>query len=388
MKLRYGLISSDSHGQVDKDAFTSRMSKSRWGDRIPHVTQVQEKNTGQTVDRWMVDGEIGTWYKGICNCPAVMNDPQRKSYPQRWEEVPPKVYNPVERLKALDEDGVDAEVLFANDPNRGVFLQSKDVAYELACVQAHNDAFAEYREVSDRFVPLAVLPYLSPIATIVAEVERAVRKDHRGIVVFAEPSMVMDGLKHFNDPYWDPLWAVCQELEIPVHIHDAGGLGRSISFPLWAGYTENQRHAMLTVPSGVFPSLVMPNLIFSGILDRYPNLKFVSAETGVGWISYVMEGCDHEWERHRLWTEGFLTRPSELFRRQIYANFWFEKLTKEFLEYVGYDKVMWESDYPHTASTYPNSRKYIERTVQDLPETERRMVLYGNAMRLYKLAES
>ena len=387
MKLTYGLISSDSHGQVDKDAFTSRMSKNRWGDRIPHVTQLRQEGSNQTVDRWMVNGQMAR-SGGVCNCPAVMNDPERKYYPQRWDEVPPKVYNPIERLKALDEDGIDAEVLYHNDPGRGVFLNSKDAAFELACIQAFNDAFAEWSEVSDRFVPLATIPYLSPVATAVAEVERAVKKGHRGIVILGEPSMLMDGLKHFNDPYWDPLWAVCQDLEIPIHLHESGGLGMRISFPRWEGYTQNQFHSVLTVPTGAFPAQLIPNLIFSGILDRFPRLKWVSAETGVGWVSYVLEGCDHEWESHRLWTEGLLTRPSELFRRQVYVNFWFEKITSEILEIVGSGNVMWESDYPHTASTYPESWKYVEQTVEGLPESERRMVLHGNAMRLYNLGES
>lgn len=96
MEIRYGLISADSHVVTDKNAFVERMSKSKWGERIPQVVQVD--NQGQTVDRWAVYGKAFRG-RGVCNCPAVMGDPLRNSYPQRWEDVPAKAYLPGERLK-------------------------------------------------------------------------------------------------------------------------------------------------------------------------------------------------------------------------------------------------------------------------------------------------
>jgi hypothetical protein len=124
MKLKYGLISADSHAQLDRDAFTKRMSRAKWGDRIPEVVEVEDERTKKKVDRWRVYGKtIGAF---VANCPAVMNDRKVKYYPQRWEEVPAKVFEPLERAKALDEDGIDAEVLFPNTPIQNFgFLQSK-----------------------------------------------------------------------------------------------------------------------------------------------------------------------------------------------------------------------------------------------------------------------
>ena len=103
------------------------------------------------VERWFVHGKV-VGQRGTVNCPTVMNDPERKTFPQRWEDVPSLVYDPIERLKALDRDGVDGEVLFPNDPvQSGTFFQG-DAEFELACVQAYNDGLAEWRETSDRFV--------------------------------------------------------------------------------------------------------------------------------------------------------------------------------------------------------------------------------------------
>ena len=152
MELKFGLISSDSHGQLDREAYTSRMSKGRWGDRIPHIIEVREEKYEFPVERWTVNGEIQGG--NVCNCPTAMS--RRGYYPQRWDEVPREVYDPAQRLKALDRDRVDAEVLFPNGPG-GTFFYG-DIEFELACVQAYNDALAEFRRVSDRFIPLAAIP--------------------------------------------------------------------------------------------------------------------------------------------------------------------------------------------------------------------------------------
>ena len=201
--------------------------------------------------------------------------------------------------------------------------------------------------------------------------------------MLVEPSQNLAGLKHFNDPYWDPLWAACQGLDVPIHWHASGGL--RLSMPRWSGYTRNQEQAV--GPSGGFSvqAQFIPNLIFSGVLDRYPRLKWVCAETGLGWVNYILDGCDHEWERRHLWTEGILTRPSELFRRQIYVDFWYEEAGIRQRHHIGLENIMWESDYPHSTSTYPESWQFVNRTLAGVPEDEKKLLLYGNAMRVYHL---
>jgi uncharacterized protein len=385
IEITHGLISADSHVVLDRDAFTSRMAQERWGDRIPHVVEVEAR--GRLVERWSVNGETprGGMARGVCNCPAVMDDPLNNTYPQRWEEVPPDAYDPAQRLRALDRDGVDAEVLFPNDPAQGSFHSYGDPAFELACVQAHNDALAAFRAASERFIPLTVLPYLSDMPTLTAEVVRAARLGHRGIVMLAEPSLTSPKFKHLSDPYWDPLWATCQELELPVHFHASGGVGQKLSMPQWDGYAHDVFHSAFTIPTGHWPAQFIPNLIFSGIAGRFPNLKWVFAETGIGSVNYVLECCDHEWEQRHLWTAGITERPSETVRRQMYVNFWYEAAGIKLRHQLGVSNIMWESDYPHTASTYPDSWKYVERTLAGVPNEERVQLLYANALRVYRL---
>ncbi len=387
MQIRYGLISCDSHGQLDKDAFTRRMSKAKWGDRIPQIVEVKDEKFSHPVNRWMVNGKVAG--DSVCNCPAAMEGGvERGYYPQRWEEVPRKVYDPLERAKALDEDKVDGEVLYPNNPvSNFAFLQA-DAEYELACVQAYNDAITEWYEVTNRYIPLAIIPYMNNINVIVSEVERAVTKGHRGVIMLAQPGITKKGLKHFNDPFWEPLWSVCQDLDMPIHWHGSSGLASLLAVPRWKGFTRNQSHTVSTSRLCATPAQLIPNLILSGLLDKYPRLNWVCAETGLGWVNYVLEACDHEWERRHLWTAGILTRPSELFRRQIYVDFWYEKAGMELRHEVGIDKIMWESDYPHIASTYPKSWKFVEWALDGLEVTEgeRKKLLYDNAVRLYKLS--
>ncbi len=403
MKIVHGLISGDSHAQLHRDAFTSRMSAKKWGDFIPRVVETRDKShmtepVDRAVERWMVNGQV-IEKRGVANCPAIMTDPMRAYHPQRWDEVPKAVYDPLERLKVLDQDGVDAEVLFPNPPVQSASFLQGDAEYELACVRAYNDALAEWRQASDRYIPLALIPYLSDVKVAVKELERAVKAGHGGVLMLAEPNRALQGKENvfgltgvsstsrsvpmINDPYWDPFWAACQSLGVAVHWHATGGIG--LLPPRWEKYNRAQETVTL-LPCGLSVlSQYLPSLLFSGKLDRFPRLKWVCTETGIAWFPYVLDACDHEWERRHLWTEGVTTRPSEVFRRQMLVCFWFEKIGVDLRHAIGVDNIMWESDFPHNTSTYPGSRKMVEQSMTGVPDGERRQMLYGNAVNLYNL---
>jgi predicted TIM-barrel fold metal-dependent hydrolase len=312
----------------------------------------------------------------------------------------PAIYDPIARLEILDRDGVDAEVLFPNPPVQNATFFQGDAELELACVQAYNDAINEWRHASDRYIPLALLPYLSGIETSVAEVERVARQGMRGVLMIAEPrnavmavgdtifritssNPALGTLNHFNDRYWHPLWAACQDAGISIHWHTSAGI--QLRVPLWRAYSRGQMLAAHAPATFVVLAQFLPNLIFSGILDRYPRLNWVCAETGLGWLGYVLEACDHEWERRHLWTEGVLTRPSEMFKRQLYVAVWFERRGIECRYDVGVDRIMWETDFPHNTSTYPDSWKAVDRVLEAVPNDERQLILWKNAAKLYGL---
>jgi predicted TIM-barrel fold metal-dependent hydrolase len=381
MEIKYGLISADSHAAFDRHDFTSRMSATRWGDRIPQMVEVEHE--GRHVHRWTIYGRPPRVSDGggVCNCPALMGAPF-PHFPQRWEEVPRAAYDPGDRLEALDTDGVDAEVLFQRDP--GAF-EVGDAEFELDVVRAANDAMTEWSRASDRYLPLVMVPYLSGVQVMAREIERAVVKGgHRGVHLNGQ----MDkSLSHLTDHYWDPIWDVCQELGVPVNFHGSAGVDAGVGKrdARWSGYTARQGHSAAVTTSCVTPAQIISQLIFSGLTERFPDLKIVLAEAGIGGLTHAVAICDHEWEVRHLWTEGIATRPSETVARQMYANFWFEAAAVQLGDQVGTDNIMWESDLPHIPCNYPQSWDAVERVLEGVPSDDRRKLLYENALRVYRI---
>ena len=226
LELKHGLISVDDHVQEHPEVWTQRLSRSKWGDRIPHI-ESQPDGT----ESWVVDGEKIP-LAGVASAGAAM--PDRALEPQRWEEVPRSAYVPSERLKAMDTDGVDYSVLYPTVAGYAgeTFGQLKDEELELACVQAYNDwIIEEWAGASHRFIPQCIVP-ISPIDATIAEVRRAVAKGHRGVVFPAIPMHLRD-VPHINEPDYDPLWETCSELQVPVCFHS--GSSPQIQFPAYDG---------------------------------------------------------------------------------------------------------------------------------------------------------
>jgi predicted TIM-barrel fold metal-dependent hydrolase len=372
--LRHGLISADSHANLKPDDFVTRMSSTRWGDRIPQVREVEQD--GRSVERWVVDGRVMST-RCVANCAAVMGDPLRRTYPQRWEEVPRIAYEPLERLSAINADGVDGEVLFFNDPLDSLALPFlKDADFELACVQAYNDALAEWRAAADQYITLALVPYLGGGAAAAQEVRRAAELGHRGIIMVAQPSMADDRLPNVNDRSWDPLWEALQELHMPVNWHAHAGI--RLLPPKWQSHQALRRTAAFVVQ----PQFVS-NFLLSGIADRFPRLTLVCAETGTGWLSYVFQACDRVWEQSGSGRDDGRSKPSDIARRQIRTTFWYETAGIKARSLLGTENIMWASDYPHGTSTYPRSVQSVDAVLEGVDDADRRRLLCENVLATY-----
>jgi predicted TIM-barrel fold metal-dependent hydrolase len=313
---------------------------------------------------------------------AVM--PDRAQEPQRWEAVPKIASVPSERLRTMDVDGVDGSVLYPSVAGLAgeTFGRLTDPELELACVQAYNDwLIEEWAGASDRFIPQCLVP-LAPAEVAASEVRRAVAKGHKGVVYPSVPMMLRD-VPHINEPEYDPLWATCQELGVPVCFH--AGATKAIQFPPYAGFSAELTAAMEAITRPVSSVLVVANFLFSRILFRFPRLKVVFAETSLAWGAYELELADHQFERQRLNMEGYELLPSELFKRQCYLTGWFDHTGIETRYHIGIDNIMWSTNFPLATSTWPNSRDFIARCFEGVPDEERRQMLWGNAAKLYRL---
>ena len=128
-------------------------------------------------------------------------------------------------------------------------------------------------------------------------------------------------------------------------------------------------------------------MICSGMLDRYPELKIVSVESGTGWVPFILEALDYEMDENAPQAKAALSLlPSEYFKRQIYATTWFEhRNLAALIDSVGEDNIMFETDFPHPTCLYPDPLKTADHNLADLSETVQRKVLGENAAKLYHL---
>lgn len=365
-------ISTDDHAWEHKDTWTSRVP-AQFRDDCPHL----ERNADGE-DWWIYAGEpvrkVGT------GCAAML--PDRGSI-KTFEEAPAAAWDARARLEIMDADGVAVEVLFpqAAGFGGGPFVSTKgSPELRLACIRAYNDYLAEdWTGVSARYVSQCLIP-MWDVDLAVEEAKRAYSIGHKAVVWTAAPHVY--GFPHFNERYWDPLWGTLQELRMPVALHIGSA---KVNMDLWEGYHDFHRLAMVSVNAITSNVQVMANLLFSGVLERFPTLNFISVESGLGWVPYMLETADHQYEQQHLWDEGMTLRPSEYFRRQCYVNFWFEASGIALRHMIGIDNIMWEADFPHPTSTYPHSRKAIETSLAGVPADEQKQLLETNAARIFNV---
>jgi predicted TIM-barrel fold metal-dependent hydrolase len=378
------IIDVDAHISEPHDLWTSR-APARYRDRVPKVTEVD----GQRA--WFVDGDVQL---SMATPASVVKHDGSKSKGvefMAWEieDVHQASWDMTARLDVLDRFGIHAQILYPNVAGFGNqnFMKVEDLDLRRACAQIYNDAMAEVQADSkERLLPMALMPWWN-IEQSVEEVQRAVELGLRGIVMCSDPDSI--GLPDLADEAWTPFWEACNDTALPVNFH----IGASeTSFNMfgraaWDSMGMRRRLALGSASLFMENSRVIGNLLFSGILERYPKVRCVSVESGIGWIPFMLEALDYEWGETGSADEYALPMPpSEYFKRQVYGCFWFEKVaTKSLVEAVGEDNILFETDFPHPTCLYPDVEGYLEEITSDWSETTRRKILQDNAAALYNV---
>jgi predicted TIM-barrel fold metal-dependent hydrolase len=233
---------------------------------------------------------------------------------------------------------------------------------------------------------MALLPTWD-IDLCVAEATRVIGKGARTITFPDAPTPL--GLPSFHTTHWDPLFAVVQEAEIPLSLHFGSGTyvpGFSFSGMRTVPGQMTMPDAPFVVAITLFSSNLMwssVDLMFSGVLQRFPKLQFSLAEGGIGWIPYILERADFAWQRHRWYQDiDFNARPSDLFRQHFWGCFIDDEHGVTNRHAVGVDRITIEIDYPHSDSNWPNSRKRAAEVLAEVPDDEVEMIVETNARRM------
>ena len=215
-------------------------------------------------------------------------------HPRRFADTDPAAWDATERAKLMDTYGVKAQILY---PNVAVFdaksiVKMGDTALQLACIEAYNDFLVDFgNEQPGRFVAVSGLPFWDLPATL-SEIERCAANGHKGIVFTQDPSYF--GLPQLTDRYWDPMWASAQEKGLPVNFHIASGDLNLFD----VGHPDNGIHANYAAMGVSFflaNARTIAQLVTGGICHRFPDLNFVSVESGIGWIPFALESLDWQW---------------------------------------------------------------------------------------------
>jgi predicted TIM-barrel fold metal-dependent hydrolase len=379
------VIDADTHLTERHDLWTSR-APSGLRDRMPHVAQVDGQAT------WVVEGEVlgRAGAGGVVDKENVKGRSFEALYEWEIDRIHEAAYDPVARVELMNETGIHAQIIFPNVVGLGgqnIAEAVHDVPFRLRCLQIYNDANAEMQAgAKDRLLPMAILPAWD-VDACVAEAQRAKGLGLRGVNITSDPQD--QGGPDLANRAWDPLWEVCQDLELPVHFHIGASLTTMTFFGNypWPSHDDDTQLAIGGTLLFIGNGRVVVNIICSGMLERYPGLKVVSVESGAGWVPFILEALDYEMaENAPKLRESLSLSPSGYFKRQIYATMWFEHTDLPALvRAVGEDNIMFETDFPHPTCLYPDPLRSAHDNMRELTETARDKILGGNAAALYHL---
>ena len=373
------LFSVDDHVIEPADVWSSRVP-AKFTDRAPHVIEQNGRQVwayedeifptiayGVASDRFRVGGDE------LPPMPLDTLDQMARWGIARFEDLKPACYDPVERAKDLQSNGVYASISFPSLPRFGGarFNEFTDKELAAACVRAWNDFILDEwcpGGPEGQFVPMVMGMLWDPQATA-AEIARCVAKGAKAFCWVA--NTVPLGLPNLWDDCWDPVWAACQDAALPLCMH-IGSDGQS--YDPSPGVNAPLPQA-LTIGSWV--SSV--NIMMSPVPRKFPELKYVFAEGGIGWIPAALERADRAWARHGFEKNRPHPWPSEVFQRSMFVCMIEEPNALRYRDQIGVDKILVELDYPHVDTCYPDTEAVMAAAFDQLDDREIELISHGNA---------
>jgi predicted TIM-barrel fold metal-dependent hydrolase len=365
------VISVDDHVIEHGRVFTDRLP-SKYKDEMPRIVKLPDGN-----DTWLYEGRQSGNF--ALNAVAGKHPREFGMDPRSYSDMRVGCYDPVERVKDMDIEGVWAQLPF---PNFGgfagsTFFAAKDRELANLCVTAYNDFMIDVwcGAAPDRFIPLVMVPFWD-IEASVREIERTASKGARSVSFLEAPHRI--GLPSYHTDHWDPILRACEEAEMPLSVHFGSG-----GPPL--GVAPDGDMFITIALYGVNSMTAMVDLLISPVFHKFPALKFVLAEGGIGWIPYLLERSDYSWGRHKYWCDiNQEQKPSELFDDHIFGCFISDDTGLAERHKIGVNNILFESDYPHSDCNWPHTRKLLAESLTNVPDEEARLIVEGNARRIFR----
>lgn len=368
---RLALFSADDHIVEHARVWTDRLP-SKYAEAGPHVVEEDDR------EYWVYEDRRGT----TMGLNAVVGRPKEDLNPDpiRFSEMRTACYDPVLRAADMLSDGICASVVFPTLPRFSgtLFLSFTDKVLANLCVQAYNDFVVdEWCPAGPRgmFVPTIISQLWDPDLAA-AEIRRNAERGVRALS-FPENTVPL-GLPSYWSDHWDPVWQACEETGIVLCLH----IGTSGQMADPSPDAPNVlRYSLLQ--TGSMQSSV--NLMMSPVCRKFPELKFVFSEGGIGWLPNALERADRMWLRHKLYSGLDDVLPSEVFRRNMYLCMIEEPVCLRYRDDIGIDRIMWECDYPHTDTVWPESQDIALSVFTEAGCTEAEMaaIAHGNAERVF-----
>ncbi|MDQ4420366.1 amidohydrolase family protein [Sphingobium sp. DEHP117] len=377
----YICIDADAHITEPSDTWTSRVA-ARFKDRVP---QVRTDPANGAATWYMGDSKLAT--VGLTAMAGFAGE--LPAFPLNYEDAITSSYDSAERLKFMDEAGIWAQVLYGNVGGFGAqqFLTGDDRDLANECVRAYNDFLVDWTSVDPRrFVKSVAVPFWDVDETV-KEIKRCVDLGFRGITFTGAPHEF--GFPFIGDRYWDPLWEIAVEADLPINFHIGSGDLSSLNFEERCkvdGFAS--AWARGSADCFLMNAFQLNDLLFSGVLARHPKIKFVSVESGIGWIPFVLEAADHQFAVNDVAKNRpeFTMRPSDYFRQNVYACYWFEKdAPGQVIDTIGENNILFETDFPHPTCLYDNVAEAIDTALGSFDPVRKRKILFENAADLYKI---
>lgn len=363
------IISADSHVNEPPDLFKNVPVAVR--DIVPQLVSLEKG------DAWIL--APGTEPRMVAT--SAVAGRKKEEYlakPISYANMRPGGFKPAPRVEDMDIDHIDAEVLYPGIMRYQERLANS--AARAACCRAYNEWITDFdRYDSRRLAGVGVVPLLDD-----DNGNEAVKALHEARKIGLKTAFLpqKNGGMPLQHPEADKFWAAATELDMPVSIHIHTNPFARGTPPEYANLPGHKEMALTTAPIAMAEHLAL--LVFGGVFKRHPKLKVVLAECGIGWIPPVLERMDSIFKVHRHYLKTDITElPSDTFKSHCYATFQEDVSGVTLRHMLGVDNIMWASDYPHTDTTWPESRPTIDRMFANVDATERHKMVCDNAARLY-----